>query len=190
MNKLFIILFFLLNATKLFAQEQYGLESNDYYKEGLTGVCLSKSTENEKSYKCGYKNAKGKFVIPPIYSLILGGNDDLWYLNSFNNGFVIVNKCLTTVNKSLTTCYNLGVIDNKNKIIIPFGKYDFIRYGLEKQFVVTHENGKESVIDYTGKIIVPQFDKIYVFDNQYTAVIEGEIHETKYNEKGEILKEN
>lgn len=133
------------------------------FSEGLAGVSLD-------GKKMGFINTQGQWVIQPQYD---------WGVTAqyeFTNGAVVVYKkapkeITNPLNKQTTTIQmpQSAVINTRNEMIVPFGKYediDSFREGLARVEVKvpsegTFDNGKMDLgrrfgfIDTRGKLIIP-----------------------------------
>lgn len=113
------------------------------FHEGLAAVAIGKYPNN----MWGFINQKGETVIPFEY-------DDA---SSFSEGLAVVGKDVEEVSPTGMTYKTLGhgVIDKTGKIVVPFGKYKYIKSFSEGLATVCNSQYKYGVIDKNGQEIVP-----------------------------------
>lgn len=112
----------------------------------------------------GLLNCHGEYVLEPIYRSILPsvGDKTLYTVMRNNKGY--------------------AVLDDMGKVIVPYGKYDYIggfdkgfarvKIGKGLSYTITHDT-KWGIIDETGTEVLPvEYDSIWKFYNKpYSSMI-------------------
>lgn len=117
------------------------------FHEGLAAVAFHPAPDEWWLYQWGYINRQGEIVIPVEY----------YTVEPFSEGLAAVSKQQEMADGKEERID--GVIDKAGNVVVPFGKYKWIKSFSEGRAVVVDSNspyiGHTGAIDKTGQVVVP-----------------------------------
>jgi hypothetical protein len=127
----------------------------------VTNIVPVSETETKLSYfkdtngKYGFKNQKGKVIIPAKFESVQMECEDGRYCSAKLNG-------------------NWGIINNSGKVLIPF-EYEYIERCFREGVIMAQKNGKQGFVDKNNNVIVPfKYTNAAGFENGETdAKLDG-----------------